>query len=141
MAIGSVTIYKGALKKLYADDFVLLRNRPVYRKVSEDTNKKGYFYKDKDNKNIKIDDGCILKTKEEAVKYCDEIVQKNMLKVMNALSGRVNDDEASKILNSIKKETECIYYEPEKLEYSYDMPKKEWKKLIKQVEEKNKNKK
>ena len=142
MAIGSVAIYKGALKKLYADDFVLLRNRPVYRKISEDIGKKGYFYKSKDNKNIKVDDGCILPTKVEATKHCDDTVQKYMPSIIKALSGRVTEEEAKKILEMVKKESECIYYEPDKLVHDYDMPKKELTKLIKKVEEKNnKNKK
>ena len=136
--IGKIKIYKGLVHKIYADDFTLVRNRPVGTK-KEAKGKVAYFYRNANGKDVCIDYGQILPDRKEAVKNCDAAIQQNTAILINALSGRVKDPkEAHRILDDVKKETESLYYVSDELKFDQEMPKKKLKQMM---EDRNKNKK
>ena len=140
--IGKIKIYKGVVHKLYADDFSLVRSRPVGTK-KEDKGKVAYFYINSNGQDVCIDHGKVLPDRKEAVKQCDAAIQKNAATLINALSGRVKDPkEQHRILDAVKKDTESLYYDKNELKFDQEMPKKKLKQMIETRNNKqNKNKK
>ena len=141
----SVRIYTGPIHRIYADDFELVRGRPLCVKKDVIVKKHASFYLYDANNNIfeNMDYGMVIPTHSEAIKHCDDVVLKNKTALTNALSGRVNDPrEIRRILESIKNDSESLYYISSELVYSHDISKKDFKQLIKKREDfNNKNKK
>ena len=143
--IGNIKIYTGPIHKIYADDFTLVRNRPVFAKKDVVVQKRANYYigDGAGGSYENIEQGCVLLSREEAIKKCDQSVASNRDKLMSVLAGRVTDPkEAHRILDMVKAESESLYYIPGELKPEQDMPKKKVKEYVKKAEEaRNKNKK
>ena len=143
--IGNIKIYTGPIHKIYADDFTLVRGRPVCTKKDVIIQRRANFYigDGAGGSYENIENGCVLPSREEAIKNCDQSVSTNKAKLIGVLSGKISDPkEAHRILDTVKAESESLYYIPSELKYEQDMPKKKVKEYVKKAEEaRNKNKK
>ena len=140
-----IKIYTGPIYKVYADDFTLVRNRPVCTKKETKVKKYANFYIDEgttgDYTNIEY--GCVLPSREEAIKKCDQSVAEKKATLMSVLSGRITDPkEEHRILVSVSMDSEVLYYNKDELKYESTTTKKKLKELIKKADaDRNKNKK
>ncbi len=136
----SVRIYRGPIHRVYADDFELVRGRPLYKKKDVIVKKHASFYLcDGDNNKFQnMDYGVILPTQNEARNLCDDAVNKNKTLLINILNGRIQDPkEAQRLVDGIVEESDYLYYIPNELVYSHDISKKEFKQFVKQIEDHN----
>ena len=145
-----VKLYTGPIRKVYADNFSLVRNRPVYKMNDTKFFKQhaNFFIGDGaggDYENIEL--GGVLPNEKEARSICDQIVSAKQATLMSVLTGRVsNPKEQHRILDEIQNESVVYYYNKDELKFEREVTKKELKELVKKAEtlrerDKNKNKK
>jgi hypothetical protein len=132
----SVRIYTGPIHKIYADEFELVRGRPLCKKKDVIVKRHASFFVCDDGKNFEnLDYGIILPTHEEAIRLCDDAIIKSKTTLTNVLAGRITDPkEAHRILESVKESSTSLYYIPSELEFSHNISKKDFKQLVKKRE-------
>ena len=145
----NVTIYKGPVHTVCADNFVLNKNGKIGFSKVHLSDRVGYFYigDGKGGDFINIEEGRVLPDRNTAFVLCNNEVIKNSPSLMSILAGRVTDPkEISRIKKEIKEKTEILYYDKNEVKQYSSEPKKQFQKILKQAEErrnelKTKNKK
>lgn len=139
----TVKIYTGPIHKKYADDFELMRGRPVCKKKDVIVKRHGNFCLSEDGSDyISLEYGRVLLTYDKAMKQCDDVVKKNSSKIIGALSGRItNPKDQHRILDEVKMESESLYIIPSEIKYSHDISKKDYKQFVKKYDNKDNKKK
>ena len=134
-----VRIYEGPVHKIYADDFRIMRGRPIYKKKDVIDRKNANFYmvdgKGYDFENI--EHACILNTRDEALAWCEEVIKNREQTLRSILNGQIADPkEAHRILDEIRNDSSCIYYIQSELKYSHTISKKELDKELEMIKKK-----
>ncbi len=135
---GKVTIYKGPVHRVCADNFVLNKNGKIGFSKVHLQDKSGYFYigDGKGGEFISIEEGCVLPDRNTAFDFCTNEVIKNTPILMSILTGRVTDPkEVSRIKKEIREKTEILYYDKNEVRQYGSQTKKEFKETLRQSEE------
>ena len=127
-----VEIYKGPIRKVYADDFRLDDSgKPVYQRKDTIIKEDATFYK-RAFDFVNIEFNCILANQEEAVDYCNSVMEKrnNVLKsLLN--DSKVDAKEEHRLFNKLRQDSSCIYYKIDELNYSHTVSGDKFKEIVK----------
>ena len=144
--IGKIQLYTGPIYKVFADDFVLDKHgRPSCVKKHKIEKKNANFYigDGKGGEYENLEYGCVLAQRGVAIEMCDDAIKVSKPTIMGAFR-KEDPKEQHRILEQVKIDSECLYYDPTSLKPSEKITKKELVKRIKlrdEINAKNKNKK
>lgn len=127
-----VEIYKGPIHKVYADEFKLDDNgKPVYQRKDTIIKSDAEFYK-RAFDFVSIDFNCILANQEEAVDYCNGVMEKRSNNLKNLLNNsKIDAKEEHRLFNKLRQDSSCVYYMADELSYSHTVSGDEFKELVK----------
>ncbi len=145
--IKKVKLYTGPIRKMYADNFKLVRGKVDFKpNVSKTYRSEANFYKDAesgpDYKNIEL--GVILPDFDKALNHCTQVVNENKSIILKVLNGEIGDiAEREKKIAEIKEASTILFYDRQEVKFKREETQKELKSLVKKAEEarNNKNKK
>lgn len=131
-----VEIYRGPVHKIYADEFRLVKGNFGYKKIDEITKRDAYFYKSGYDF-ICLDNNEKLPNKDEAIKYCSNIVDGKKRTIIQMLADpNTTPKNLQRFLNEVMDESSCVYSDSSEIRFERKMPGKEFRELIKKMDKK-----
>lgn len=128
----NITIYKGTIKTLYADDFHLNKENKLEKEIKEQlVTEEGLFYYFL-GKYQNIDYGTYLPDYYEAQDYLESCVDRNKQDMERILSDdNVSEKEREFAKYLLSQKSSCLYADYSSIEKSHTIPKEEFKVLKK----------
>ena len=130
-----VTVYEGAIRVLYADEFTLEKDKivPHTKKVYV---KNGLFYA-RFLKFISMDYDTVLRTEEEAQFYMNEVLKERKDIIKKFLTDpSISEDERKEFLHRLTLVSSSLYQDPDEIKVMTEMDKADFKILNKKFKEK-----
>ena len=128
-----ITIYKGTVSKLYAENVVINKDKvlPIEKKIV--VNDQAHFYLSFGGY-VNIEHACLLADEEEARMYMKSVINRRENKINNILTNTtVSDEDKKSYLDYLSKISSCIYANTSTLKPSYSISKAEFKELRKNM--------
>lgn len=132
----NITIYRGTIRKLYADNITLNKNtiaKDVKRTIINDDASFYYNF----GVYVNMEYGCLLANEEEAEIYMNSVLKNKEYIIREILTNEsISDEEKQKFKEALKKTSSCIYYSKSDIKPKCEVSKKEFKELKKTLKTK-----
>ena len=133
-----VTIYKGSIRRLYADDAVLEQDK-VVPIIHQDILTDQALFTHHFHKFTSLDYGVILFSEDEALDYVRQIVEQGEALIHALLADpSVTEEEKKAFFRALKQSTRCVFVNTEEIKVSHTITRDEFKSLKKtRIEQKH----